>query len=194
MPRCQEDLQKFFVGKNLNLQFRTDQATVTGAAMEAAKHFNKKNQKAAGNLKGMAIDELSALFLGYQQSGKDFKKIKERNQGLPYEKFVDFTTDTNNQDHISIKMYQGITDDNKQLIKDFKLSGLPPRPAGSVNYSINFKVDKNGILVVRPNRDSLPGDFSGDEKNAISIVEVSHKTNFHNNLQAALLARIQAAG
>jgi len=34
--------------------------------MEAAKHFNKKDQKAKGNLKGMVIEELSALFLGYQ--------------------------------------------------------------------------------------------------------------------------------
>ena len=105
MPRCQEYLQNFFGGKNLNHQIRAEQATVTGAAMEAAKHFNRKNQKASINLKSMAIDELSALFLGYQQSGKDFKKIKVRNQKLPYEEFADFTTETNNQDHIGIKMY-----------------------------------------------------------------------------------------
>ena len=87
-----------------------------------------------------------------------------------------------------------MTDDNRQLIKEFKLSGLPPKPAGAVNYSISFKVDKNGILTVKPNRDSLPGNFTGDEKNAISIVEVGHKTNFQSNLQAALIAKIKAAG
>ena len=84
MPKVQEDLQNFFSGKALNHQIRAEQATVTGAAMEAAKHFNKKDQKASGNLKNMAIYELSALFLGYQQSGKEFKKIKVRNQPLPY--------------------------------------------------------------------------------------------------------------
>ena len=43
MPRVQEDLQNFFGGKALNHQIRAEQATVTGAAMEAAKNFNKKD-------------------------------------------------------------------------------------------------------------------------------------------------------
>jgi molecular chaperone DnaK (HSP70) len=61
----------------------------------------------------MAIYELSALFLGYQQSGKEFKKIKVRNQLLPYDSFADFTTDTEGQTDIAIKVYQGVTEDNK---------------------------------------------------------------------------------
>jgi len=58
-----------------------------------------------------------------------------------------------------------------------------------VNYSLNFKVDKNGILTIRPNRAGLPADFSVDQVNAISIVEVAHKS-LNESFKNALLKKL----
>jgi molecular chaperone DnaK len=94
--------------------------------------------------------DVTPLSLGIETLGGIFTKIIERNTTIPTKKSQIFSTATDNQPAVSIKVCQGereMAADNK-LLGNFELIGIPPAPRGIPQVEVTFDIDANGILHV----------------------------------------------
>jgi molecular chaperone DnaK len=101
-------------------------------------------------VKEVLLLDVTPLSLGIETLGGIFTKIIERNTTIPTKKSQIFSTATDNQPAVSIKVFQGereMAADNK-LLGNFELIGIPPAPRGVPQVEVTFDIDANGILHV----------------------------------------------
>ncbi len=140
-PKVQEVVKKFF-GKDPHKGINPDEAVAIGAAIQAA--------VLKGEVKEVLLLDVTPLSLGIETLGGVFTKIIERNTTIPTRKSQIFSTATDNQPAVTIKVYQGereMAADNK-LLGVFELVGIPPAPRGVPQIEVTFDIDANGILHV----------------------------------------------
>ncbi len=140
-PKVQEAVKKIF-GKDPNKTINPDEAVAIGAAIQAA--------VLKGEMKDVLLLDVTPLSLGIETLGGVFTKIIERNTTIPTKKSQIFSTATDNQPAVTIKVYQGereMAADNK-LLGVFELVGIPPAPRGVPQIEVTFDIDANGILHV----------------------------------------------
>ena len=140
-PKVQQVVQGFF-GKEPNKTVNPDEVVAVGAAIQAA--------VLKGEVKEVLLLDVTPLSLGIETLGGIFTKIIERNTTIPTKKSQIFSTATDNQPAVSIKICQGereMAADNK-LLGNFELIGIPPAPRGIPQIEVTFDIDANGILHV----------------------------------------------
>lgn len=140
-PRVQQTVQGFF-GKEPNRTVNPDEVVAVGAAIQAA--------VLKGDVKEVLLLDVTPLSLGIETLGGIFTKIIERNTTIPTKKSQVFSTATDNQPAVTIKICQGereMASDNK-LLGNFELIGIPPAPRGVPQIEVSFDIDANGILHV----------------------------------------------
>lgn len=140
-PKVVQAVQSFF-GKEPNKTVNPDEVVAVGAAIQAA--------VLKGEVKEVLLLDVSPLSLGIETLGGIFTKIIERNTTIPTKKSQIFSTATDNQPAVSIKICQGereMATDNK-LLGNFELLGIPPAPRGMPQIEVTFDIDANGILHV----------------------------------------------
>jgi molecular chaperone DnaK len=140
-PKVQQVVQSFF-GKEPNKTVNPDEVVAVGAAIQAA--------VLKGDVKEVLLLDVTPLSLGIETLGGIFTKIIERNTTIPTKKSQVFSTATDNQPAVSIKVCQGereMAADNK-LLGNFELLGIPPAPRGIPQVEVTFDIDANGILHV----------------------------------------------
>jgi molecular chaperone DnaK len=79
-----------------------------------------------------------------------FSVIIPRNTVVPVSRSQVYSTLTDNQQAVEIEIFQGenpIAEENVPL-GSYKVEGLPPQPAGSIDVEVHFDFDLNGILTV----------------------------------------------
>jgi len=134
-------VQNFF-GKEPNKTVNPDEVVAVGAAIQAA--------VLKGDVKEVLLLDVTPLSLGIETLGGIFTKIIERNTTIPTKKSQVFSTATDNQPAVSIKICQGereMAADNK-LLGNFELIGIPSAPRGIPQIEVTFDIDANGILHV----------------------------------------------
>ena len=140
-PKVQQTVQSFF-GKEPNKTVNPDEVVAVGAAIQAA--------VLKGDVKEVLLLDVTPLSLGIETLGGIFTKIIERNTTIPTRKSQIFSTATDNQPAVSIKIFQGereMAADNR-LLGNFELIGIPPAPRGVPQVEVTFDIDANGILHV----------------------------------------------
>ncbi len=142
MPMIQELVKRLGGGREPNKGVNPDEVVAVGAAIQAG--------VLSGSVKDVVLLDVTPLSLGLETLGGVFSKLIERNTTIPTRMSEVFTTATDNQSSVDIKIYQGereIAAHNKFLGR-FELSGIPPAPRGVPQIEVTFEIDANGILSV----------------------------------------------
>jgi molecular chaperone DnaK len=101
---------------------------------------------------------VTPLSLGIETLGGVFTRLIDRNTTIPTKKANTFSTAEDNQNAVTIKVFQGereMAADNK-LLGQFDLQGIPPAPRGVPQVEVTFDIDANGIVSVSA-RDKATG-------------------------------------
>jgi len=141
IPKVQ-DLVKTIFGKEPHKGVNPDEVVAVGAAIQGG--------VLAGDVRDVLLLDVTPLSLGIETLGGVMTKLVERNTTIPVEKKQVFSTADDNQNAVTIKVYQGEREmaAHNRLLGQFNLEGLPPAPRGIPQIEVTFDLDANGILNV----------------------------------------------
>ncbi len=141
IPKIQQIVRDMF-GKEPNRSVNPDEVVAIGAAVQGG--------VLGGEVKDVLLLDVTPLSLGIETLGGVFTKLIESNTTIPTRKSETFSTASDNQTSVEIKVCQGdraMAADNRQL-GVFQLGNLPPAPRGVPQVEVTFDIDANGILHV----------------------------------------------
>jgi molecular chaperone DnaK len=141
MPAIQKLVGDFFK-KEPHKGVNPDEVVALGAAIQGG--------VLGGEVKDILLLDVTPLTLSIETLGGVATALIERNTTIPTRKSQIFSTASDGQTQVEIRVLQGeraMAADNKGLGK-FVLDGIPPAPRGVPQIEVTFDIDANGILHV----------------------------------------------
>jgi molecular chaperone DnaK len=141
MPKVVETARRL-VNKDPHKGVNPDEVVAVGAAIQGG--------VLKGEVKDVLLLDVTPLSLSIETAGGIATPMIQRNTTVPTRKAQIFSTYSDNQPGVEIKVLQGerpMARDNKCL-GTFHLDGIPPAPRGVPQIEVTFDIDANGILHV----------------------------------------------
>jgi molecular chaperone DnaK len=198
VPLVRQKVEALF-GKESNQTVNPDEVVAVGAAVQGG--------VLAGDVKDVLLLDVTPLSLGIETLGGVTTKLIERNCTIPTKAQQSFSTASDSQPQVEIRVLQGereMATDNRTL-GQFILDGIPPAPRGVPQIEVTFDIDANGILSVTASdkatgkdqsiRIEGSGGLSGDDIDRMVKEAASHagedqerreKIEKHNQLDSMI--------
>ncbi|WP_185878274.1 molecular chaperone DnaK [Blattabacterium cuenoti] len=141
IPKVQEGVENFFRRKP-SKGVNPDEVVAIGAAIQGG--------VLTGEVQNVLLLDVTPLSLGIETLGGVFTKLIESNTTIPTKKSEIFSTASDNQSAVTIRVGQGersMFNDNKEIGR-FDLVDIPPAPRGTPQIEVSFDIDASGILHV----------------------------------------------
>lgn len=146
MLSIRENIKMFFNGKEPNCTVNPDEVVAAGAAIQAYILSHRKDPFS----EFVTLLDIVSLSLGVETIGGVMDVIIPRNSFVPITKKKIYTTDTDYEKSVSIKVYEGERKmtKNNYCVGEFELTGIDPVKKGIPEIEVKFSVDINGIITV----------------------------------------------
>ncbi len=167
IPAVRKAVEDLF-GRLPHTELNPDEVVALGAAVQA--HI------LTGGSRDMLLMDVTPLSLGLETMGGAVAKIIARNSTIPCQATEGFTTYVDDQTGLDFNIVQGereLASDCRSLGK-FKLSGIPPMPAGMARVAVRFHVDADGLLKVTAREEStgVTASISVEPKHGLTDEQV----------------------
>jgi molecular chaperone DnaK len=141
IPAIQVAVEKFF-GKAPRKDVNPDEAVAAGAAIQGS--------VLAGDRTDVLLLDVTPLSLGIETMGGVFSKLINKNTTIPTKASQVFSTATDNQPAVTIRVAQGERElfNYNKLLGEFNLDGIAPAPRGMPQIEVTFDIDANGIMTI----------------------------------------------
>jgi L1 cell adhesion molecule like protein len=145
IPKIKEILRNYF-DKEPKTEINPDEAVAYGASIQGALLNNIKDDV----LDNFLLLDVTPLSLGLETANNLMTTIISKNTTIPCEVEKIFSTHSDNQTNVNIKIYEGekaYAKDNN-LLGSFDLINLRPALRGELKIKVKFNIDANNILTV----------------------------------------------
>jgi molecular chaperone DnaK len=194
MPKVVDTARKL-IGKEPHKGVNPDEVVAVGAAIQGG--------VLRGDVKDVLLLDVTPLTLAIETAGNIATPMIPRNTTIPTRKQQIFSTYSDNQPGVEIKILQGerpMARDNKTL-GTFHLDGIPPAPRGVPQVEVTFDIDANGILNVsakdlgsgKEQKISITGS-SGLTKEEVEKLRKDAEAHAEEDLKAKEAAEIRNTG
>jgi molecular chaperone DnaK len=141
VPAVRKKVEDIF-GKITAKDVNPDEIVAIGAATQCA--------IMSGELKDVVLLDVTPHSLGVRVKDERMSVVIEKNTTIPTSEKKLFATTRDNQDHVTIMVYQGEHERvwSNTSLGQFNLGDLPQKPAGKVNVEVTFLLDADGVLNV----------------------------------------------
>lgn len=146
-PLVKETIERV-VGITAQTGINPNHCVAIGAARQAAQLATTAENAAQGS--SLLLLDVTPLSLGLEVQNNVTSVLIPRASKVPTSKTQKYTTATNNQTEVHIKVVQGerYKASDNHVLGQFTLRGIPPMKRGQAIINVTFEVDSSGVVSV----------------------------------------------